>query len=182
MALFMDLRADWWYSTIPWLGTTAGLIRVVFIIIAGFWGQVEYRAMQLMPWKATLTREAQALSASQTLLLDYITPWNVVALARATGNRHWAVCVAVLGSVLVALLTVLSTGLLMLQSVVLEWTAVGLEARKAFSGIANQSGSVDGLAALVVAGTRGFEMPYPVGTTGRYAFPVFNASLGAAGR
>jgi hypothetical protein len=155
-------------------------IELVFIIIAGFWGQVEYRAMQVMPWKAMLTKKAQP--ASQTLLLDYITPWNVVALARATGNRHWAVCVAVLGSVLVALLTVLSTGLLMLQSVVLEWTTVGLSAPKAFGGGAYQSGRVDGLAALVVAGARGFEMPYPVGTTGGYAFPVFNASLGTVGR
>ncbi|RMJ27014.1 hypothetical protein PHISP_02143, partial [Aspergillus sp. HF37] len=151
----------------------------VFILIAGFWGQVEYRAMQLMPWKAMLTREKA--QASQTVLLDYITDWNVVAMVRATRNRHWAVCVAVLGSLLVALLTVLSTGLLMLQSVVLDWTGVGMSAQKAFSGAGYQSGRVDGLAALVVAGVRGFEMPYPVGTTGGYAFPVFNASLGAAG-
>ncbi|KAB8204898.1 hypothetical protein BDV34DRAFT_196526 [Aspergillus parasiticus] len=145
----------------------------VFLIVAGFWGQVEYRSKQLAPWHSMNQR---ARPASQSLLLDYITPWNVISMFRSMKNKHWAVGLSVLGSLLITLLTVFSTGLFMLDSVRLQNIPTTLKASAQFNSGGYDSKMVDGVPALSVAGAGRFNLSYPTGTTDQYAFSPFNAS------
>ncbi|KAJ5596990.1 hypothetical protein N7450_003448 [Penicillium hetheringtonii] len=61
-------------------GPTAGLT-----IVAAFWGQVEYRTKQLMPWKIISVKPAPS---EDTLWMDYISSWNVVALVDSLRADH----------------------------------------------------------------------------------------------
>lgn len=76
--------------------------------------------------------------ASQGVLLDYISQWNVLALFQSLGSRHIVATLAILGSLLLKLLTVLSTGLLVLQNIDVTRDDVPLVATEAF-GVADQS-------------------------------------------
>ncbi|KAI9927421.1 hypothetical protein MW887_003034 [Aspergillus wentii] len=119
--------------------------------------------------------------ASQSLLLDYITPWNVISMFRSMKQKHWAVALSVLGSLLITLLTVFSTGLFMLESVRLENIPTTLKASAQFSSSGYDSKMVDGVPVLSVAGIRQFNLSYPTGTTDKYAFSPFNAPSTSTG-
>lgn len=105
--------------------------NIVLTILAAFWGQVEFRAKQLMPWRnmANGPRPAET-----SLLLDYISPWNVVALFKSVKNRHHMVFVAILDSPLINLLIVVSTALLSLREAIIENKNIRLIATDLFDG------------------------------------------------
>ncbi|KAE8155354.1 hypothetical protein BDV25DRAFT_146520 [Aspergillus avenaceus] len=145
----------------------------VLIIVAGCWGQVEYRTKQLIPWQSM---HQTPRPASQSLLLDYVSDWNVVAFFRSLKRLHWAVALAILGTLLLKLVTVFSTGLFMLQNVHLTNVSTDLTAQAAFSGKGYTSASVDGNAALNVVGHSLFNLSHPLGTTDKYAFAPFQRS------
>lgn len=151
----------------------------VLIIVAGVWGQVEYRTKQLMPWKLM---GQTPRPASQSLLLDYVSDWNVVTLFRALKHCHWVVAIAVLGTLLLKLLTVASTGLFMLQNVHVSNVHTELTAEATFSGTGYNSADVDSNAALTVVGNKFLNLPYPVGTTDKYAFAPFHGSNTPSGK
>ncbi|KAE8356872.1 hypothetical protein BDV28DRAFT_41853 [Aspergillus coremiiformis] len=150
----------------------------VLIIVAGIWGQVEYRTKQLIPWKSM---SQTPRPASQSLRLDYVSDWNVVALFRALKRSHWVVAVAILGTLLLKLLTVVSTGLFMLQNVHVSDAPTRLTADAAFSGAGYDRAKVNGSAALTVAGNRFLNLSHPIGTTDKYAFTPFRASGAVSG-
>ena len=86
----------------------------VFTLIAFFWSQTAYRAKQLQPW-VQMRKGFQP--ASQSVLLDYISPMNALALLRSLRHRHLLATLGIAGTLLLTAVTVLSTGLFVLQSV-----------------------------------------------------------------
>ena len=88
------------------------LTRTVLVIVAALWNQVEYRTKHAMP---IAVLQSGSTLASETLLLDYVTPSKPEALLKAFRKSHWPVVIAILNSLLIILLTVASTGLLVLQ-------------------------------------------------------------------
>lgn len=146
---------------------------VVLTIVAGFWGQVEYRTKQLMPWK--LMNQGPK-PATRSLLLDYVSDWNVVILFRALKQSSWAVVLAVLGTLLIKLITVVSTGLFMLQNVYMKDVPTTLTTQASFDGAGYNGVKVDGTAAMVVAGAWWLNLSHPLGSTDKYAFQPFTTS------
>ncbi|PWY77270.1 hypothetical protein BO94DRAFT_498710 [Aspergillus sclerotioniger CBS 115572] len=144
----------------------------VLTIVAGFWGQVEYRTKQLAPWKS-MSQEPKP--GSQSLLLDYVSDWNVVVMFRALRQSVWVVPLAVLGTLLIKLVTVVSTGLFMLQSVYMEAVPTTLHTQASFNAAGYDGAKVDGTAAMVVAGAWWLDLSYPVGSTDKYAFQPFTS-------
>ncbi|GKZ37496.1 hypothetical protein AbraIFM66950_009046 [Aspergillus brasiliensis] len=145
----------------------------VLTIVAGFWGQIEYRTKQLTPWKL-MSQEPKP--ATRSLLLDYVSDWNVIILFRALKQTSWAVVLAVLGTLLIKLITVVSTGLFMLQSVYMEDVPTTLKTQASFDGAGYNGSKVDGTAAMVVAGAWWLGLPHPLGSTDKYAFQPFTTS------
>lgn len=81
----------------------------VLTITVAAWTQVEYRAKQLAAWSTLMSdRSTDMLSLS----IDYFSPLRIVALRSSIGNRHWSAALAMLGTLLLGLTTVVSTGLL----------------------------------------------------------------------
>jgi hypothetical protein len=70
-------------------GPTAVLVTVV-----AFWRQVDYYCKALLPWKEMQQGYADA---SRTLLLDYLSPFQVVAFWKALHQGHVVIVVTIAG-------------------------------------------------------------------------------------
>ena len=86
----------------------------VFMVLGAFWGQVEYRGCQIIPW---LLMSRSQVAAADGLLLDYISPWNVLSLFTSVKRRHYLVSLVISGTLLVHGLAVVSTSLFVLRDV-----------------------------------------------------------------
>ncbi|KAK8103186.1 hypothetical protein PG984_016332 [Apiospora sp. TS-2023a] len=81
----------------------------VLVLVVSGWQQIEYRCKLLQPWREL--RDGPT-TASNSVLLDYISPNVFSSLWRAGKLRHISVLVALLGGPLLRLVIVASTGLL----------------------------------------------------------------------
>ncbi|KAF1912691.1 hypothetical protein BDU57DRAFT_542503 [Ampelomyces quisqualis] len=81
----------------------------VFTLVAAFWTQIDYRTRHLQPWRELAKRPQPA---SKNLLLDYISRNPLSAFMSSVKHRHWPVSIVLLGSLLLKIVIVLSTGLL----------------------------------------------------------------------
>ena len=85
----------------------------MLVIVAALWNQTEFRVKDAMPW---VLLQKGSTSASETLFIDYLTPGKHEALFTSLRRSHWPVAIAITNSFLITLLTVASTGLLVLQN------------------------------------------------------------------
>ncbi|CAI6339958.1 unnamed protein product [Periconia digitata] len=81
----------------------------ILILIVGLWRQVDYYTMILQPWK---NLQEGPGAASRSLLLDYVSPFWVNALSNAVRAQEAPVAIAIVATVILKLLVILSTGLL----------------------------------------------------------------------
>ncbi|KIV94003.1 hypothetical protein PV10_05167 [Exophiala mesophila] len=87
----------------------APTVIVVFVVAA--WRMVDHHAKLAMPFDAL---QDGPVKASESLLVDYISSFQLVSLVQAARNAHLAVITSVTGFVLLKIITVFSTGLLVL--------------------------------------------------------------------
>ena len=159
-----SLRYLWTY------GPTAFLV-----IITVVWRQVDYAAKYVQPWACLA---GGPLSAQKTLLLDYITPFQVVAFWKALRLRHATVAATILVFVLIKALTVISTGLLTLEVIQFENRPQTMHATTVFDGSRGLPlDSIDSRAAVGLYGAKTYSMQLPYGTTENYAFQLFEPSI-----
>jgi|SRR5690242_19240327 len=101
--------------------------------------------------------------------MDYITPGRPEALWTSLRQSHWPVAITIINSFLITLLTVASTGLLVLQSTSFVRNDCRLNVTDAFATSFDvaTTGSAPVLAALAIQnGT----IPFPAGTSRNAAF------------
>ncbi|KAK5945145.1 hypothetical protein PMZ80_002349 [Knufia obscura] len=154
-----SLRYLWAY------GPTAFLV-----IITVLWRQVDYASKYVQPW-AELAKGP--LPARQTLLLDYITPFQIVAFWRALRFRHVTIAATVLIFVLIKVVTIVSTGLLTLEPIAFYDVPQAMRAVTSFDGSEGLPlDKVDARAATGLYGHRQYGMLLPNGTTTEYAFQL----------
>ncbi|GME26528.1 hypothetical protein GTA08_BOTSDO12789 [Neofusicoccum parvum] len=144
----------------------------VLAIVAALWGQVEHRTKQAMPWHVLQT---QPTPASATLLLDYITPSLPETLLQSFRSSHWPVAVATISSLLIKLLTVASTGLLVLQITPVVHHDCRITASDDFVSGFNPA-AIGSTAVLSTLAIENGTLPYEPGTTRHQAFQTMNAS------
>ena len=82
----------------------------LLVIVVAIWRQVDHYCKMLTPWKELRAGE----SAKKTVLLDYTSPVLPSCLRTSARNRHWAVLSTMLGSLLLRIAIVFSTGLIVL--------------------------------------------------------------------
>lgn len=147
----------------------------VFTLIAVFWSRLEYRSKQLMPWKVMKDGIAPA---SQTILLDYVSPWSMKVLFHAVTKAHYMVALPVTGSFLLTLMIIFSTGLFAVQEVTLE-TRAPTTILDTFSGSDFNTGTTDRGPWAISYGIQFRNLSYPRGTTQNHLVPRFNVSTKA---
>ncbi|KAJ5816436.1 hypothetical protein N7447_008669 [Penicillium robsamsonii] len=86
----------------------------VFTVIATFWSRVEFQVKQRAPWKSMAANPGHA---RESMLLDYISEFQLASIVKAIRNKHFDVAAGVACSMILRLLIIFSTGLFSLQTV-----------------------------------------------------------------
>lgn len=151
--------------------TWAALIipRKVFTIVSALWGQVQYRALQLFPWRLM---SRGFVPASDSVLLDYLSMWNVSALFKSLKRGHYMVSIPIAVSLVIKLMTVLSTGLFIAKDIQLELIK-DFQVQKVFEGNSFNESAVDSRVYLQTWGVSQHNLSHPRGTIDRHAFQNF---------
>ena len=88
------------------------LIFQVFVLITSLWYQVDFYCKELTSYDKM--RQGPT-AASQSILLDYITPMLPISLWQALKNRHWAVVDSTMSYLMLHLCVSFKTLMLLLK-------------------------------------------------------------------
>lgn len=143
------------------------------MIISAIWNQIEYRTKQLTPW-ALLKKKPE--TPKRSILLDYVSPWNVPVLLKALRRFDWPVVLAILGTLVLQLAAVSSTGLFTLEPVFFENIDIATSSQYAFNPAGFTASQGDGLIPFLTVGIGWQGLAYPPGTSSDQAFQPFNVS------
>ena len=180
LLFFMSLQIIWSWSqghqgiatsddSKHYLWTFGPTAILVFVTVG--WRQVDYAAKSLQPWAEMAKGPA---TADKSLLLDYVTPFQAVALTRAVRNRHFMVASTITVFFLLKVLTIVSTGLFSLDQVNRNSAEVAMQLNTSFTGDNfKHAASVDSRAAYTIYGVQSLNLSYPLGTTAQYAIQLF---------
>ena len=86
---------------------------VMMVILAAMWRQIDFHTKSLMPWKEL---SLGPLSPFETVLVDYISTFQVLSFFAAFKRLHRAVMVTIVAFFIAKALTIASTGLFIVQS------------------------------------------------------------------
>ncbi|KAF2221466.1 hypothetical protein BDZ85DRAFT_17567 [Elsinoe ampelina] len=150
----------------------------VLTILAALWNQVDYQVRRNAPF----VKMSQAkLLAHESVLLDYLSPWDPQALVTGINRKDWQVSLSVLASLSLRLLIVLSTGLFALRYPSVRGSTALLQAdRFDFARTARNPSdpgklTSDGLSPAI------FNVTYNDGTDSHYAAQSFRLAAGTIG-
>lgn len=150
----------------------------LFVLVTVCWRQVDYSAKSIQPW-AEMAKGPQ--SARNSLLLDYITPFQVAALWKSVRNSHYNVSCTIVVFTLLKVITIVSTGIFSLRSVQRNDIPTTMALNNTFDGSSFSEGaSVDSRAAYIISGNQQYNVSLPVGTKDIYATQSFHPSQGFA--
>jgi hypothetical protein len=147
-------------------------------IISAFWTQVDYRSRLMQPWRELAKRPQKV---ENTLLLDYISPDPVTIIIKSVRKGHWHVTAGLIGSLLLKLLMVISTGLFFVQSSSPPEHR-SLTMTQPFDITGFNSSAVDDVAALIYAGVQFNNITYPPGTNASFVVETFNLTKKSTGK
>jgi Protein of unknown function (DUF3433) len=143
-------------------------IPTLFFTIAGAcWSMVAYRVLQLQPWRMILQGQG---SMSEALLVDYVTPNPLASLFKAIRARHSLVGMALLASMVLQLVTILSTGLFGIEYLPFQKNAP-IHLLDTITGIAHDFSTISAGPDLTIYSIQNTNLSYPEGTTSLYAVP-----------
>jgi hypothetical protein len=112
-----------------------------------YWNKLDHHTKTLMPWKLMFKKPQLA---DGSLLLDYVSGNLFTVLTGAIRHRHVPVIVSTMGSLIIILVTVSSTGLFVLQSTfVHKDTAVSVSS--AFDGAQFNASAADSFPVLAAS-------------------------------
>ncbi|KAF7716412.1 Uncharacterized protein PECH_005297 [Penicillium ucsense] len=139
----------------------------ILTLLATFWARVEFQSKQNAPWQSML--EAPR-AAEETILLDYISEMQPVAMWKAFRKRHLLVFSGVSCTLLLQLMIVFSTGLFSLETVQVEKHDVPMQALSTFSSHNSNLATVGSRPYDIINGIVFNNLTYPLGTNGDLVF------------
>lgn len=145
----------------------------ILTIVAALWARVEFQAKQNAPWRALQDRTNPA-EASQSLLLDYVSVMQPVALWNALKKKHAIVASGISCSLLLRLIIVFSTGLFALQEIPVTRN-VDIELIDVFDASNPQFNSSDAAPFDILNGVLFRNGTYPEGTNKELVYQRFAA-------
>jgi hypothetical protein len=158
-------------NSIAYTPRNRNLTMTVLSILAFYWNKLDYHTKALMPWKL-MSENPQ--SADQSLLLDYVSGNPLVVLSGAIWHRHVPVIASAIGSLIIVVVTVSSTGLFVLQpTLVREETMVSV--LSSFDTAQANISAVDSFPVLAASSilSGNLSINYPPNTNIDYAVDTF---------
>lgn len=157
------------------------LTMIVFSLLAMFWNKVESHSKILMPWKLL---SHKVCPADRSLLLDYVSANRVTGLYASLLSGDMPVALAIMGSFLIIIMTVLSTGLLISQPTLVTHHDISMSLQDRFDALNFNTSMVNTLPVLVAANilSGNLSLTYPLGTNQQYAVQSFSFSHHQSGK
>lgn len=142
-------------------------------LIAALFNRVEYQAKIMAPWERLSKHPAPA---RKTLLLDYVSPLQPVAIFDSLRNKDSAVAATTTVSLLIKLLIVLSSGLITLSRIGVHHGQVRMEIQNAFVDDAAPFRAENSVPYFILQGLiEGSD--YPPGISNKFAFQSVQSQL-----
>ncbi|KAL3460985.1 hypothetical protein BJX64DRAFT_289737 [Aspergillus heterothallicus] len=143
----------------------------IFTVAALLWARVAFQAKQHAPWQAMRV----PVEADKSVLLDYISPFQPVAIWKSMRNQHYMVAAASTCSILFSLIIVFSTGLFTLKQIAVPKTGVPIVLYDYFSN-QDPDFQAEGATPFDIINSVIFHNgTYPGGTTADLAYQQFSA-------
>ncbi|KAJ5945581.1 hypothetical protein N7454_002420 [Penicillium verhagenii] len=145
----------------------------ILTIVAALWARVEFQVKQIAPWQAMFERPEVP---EKSVLLDYVSKMQPVAMWKAMGNKHYTVAAGIACSLLLRLLIIVSTALFSLEEVQVSRSNIPILLQGNFNTLSvsdlstafsNPFNALNGILFENVA--------YMDGTTANLTFPTFSA-------
>ncbi|KAK3682402.1 hypothetical protein B0T22DRAFT_386525 [Podospora appendiculata] len=143
-------------------GPTAFLTLVVAL-----WNRVSYQSKLVAPW---IRLSQPNVPLSRTLLLDYMSGFELFVVFRALRNRDFLVSVSSAVSLIIKILIVISTGLITLTLAAVPYDSHPMVVQDRFVDSNARLARTGTLAWYVVSGIMGNNLTYPDGISPDYAF------------
>ncbi|KAJ5381389.1 uncharacterized protein N7496_003817 [Penicillium cataractarum] len=144
----------------------------ILTIIATFWSRVEFQSKQNAPWQSMLEAPQPA---GKSVLLDYISDMQPVAMWKAFKNKHLIVFSGVSCSLLLQLMIVFSTGLFSLQETQVHKSNVPIQLHDIFTTEDSKLDTVGSQPWDIINGILFDNLTYPDGTNENLTFQEFSA-------
>ncbi|PGH14249.1 hypothetical protein AJ80_05989 [Polytolypa hystricis UAMH7299] len=151
----------------------------ILVLVVALWRQVDYYCKALQPWQRMRNGP---VAASESLLLDYISPFQVISFYSSLKAGHLSVASSALGFGLLKLVVVFSTGLLVSAPTTLMDTEYPLALSTKLNGsVWNVTGALEpsreGISRYPLYayfGAKDGKTQYPSGTKDGYTFETFD--------
>lgn len=144
----------------------------ILTIVATFWSRVEFQSKYNAPWQSMLEGPQPA---ERSVLLDYVSEMQPVAMWRAFKNKQVIVFSSVSCTLLVQLVIIFSTGLFSLQEVPIHQNNVTIQLHNIFSAQNSTLEAVGSQPYDIINGIVFDNLTYPGGTNIDLAFQEFSA-------
>ncbi|KAK3294578.1 uncharacterized protein B0H64DRAFT_343955 [Chaetomium fimeti] len=143
-------------------------------LIAAVWGRIEYQSKLVAPW---IRLSKQPSNGKRTLLLDYISDFQLCVVFKALRNRDFTVSIVSTVSMMIRAMIVISTGL-----TTLSWTQVHHQSwpmmlQDRFVDSSSRLTNPGDLAPYIIRGLQEYNLTYPDGLSDIYAFQSARADL-----
>jgi hypothetical protein len=148
----------------------------ILVCVVALWRQVDYRGKATQPW-AILARGN--VSPEQSVLLDYISPLQLVTFWSAVRNRHFLVVCTIVAFSLLKLIALASTGLFVVESTETHPSDSVIKAINAFNGslfnVTEYVTKSDASIAYTAYGIMALGLSPGLGTTNNFAYSQFQS-------
>ncbi|KAJ5495312.1 hypothetical protein N7539_000428 [Penicillium diatomitis] len=144
----------------------------ILTVITTFWARVEFQSKQNAPWRSMLEGPQPA---EKSVLLDYISDMQPVAMWKAFCNQHEIVFAGLLCSLLLQLVIVFSTGLLTLRETYVPRSDIPVQLHNEFRANRARLETVGSQPWDIINGVLFDNLTYPSGTNENVTFQEFSA-------
>lgn len=163
-------------------GTNDGLHRAlwtygptaILTLVASFWTRLECQTKTAAPW---LKMARGYITARQSLLLDYLSQFQLFSIVSAINNGDYTVAAATTNSLLIRVLLVLSTSLCSVSPTQVVRSNVPLTLRSEFVNSLSGLTGNGSLAYANFASMMRFGTSLPQGTSDKYAYQLIESEF-----
>jgi hypothetical protein len=147
---------------------------LVFITVAAFWNRVEFQASAAMPWIRMLHNQVEV---DKSLLLDYVSLSEPVAIVKAIRNTDWLVATPLSAGIIFKLIVIFSTAFVTpkVTTVARHKSAIAIEAE--FSNSLPGLENIGSLPYFTLAALAIDNITFPNGVTSRAAYTPFTSDI-----
>ncbi|GKU02798.1 unnamed protein product [Fusarium langsethiae] len=147
---------------------------LVFIVVAAFWNRVEFQASASMPWIRMLNNQSDA---DKSLLLDYVSLSEPMAIIKAVRNRDSLVATPVLTGIIFKLIIIFSTAFVAPRVVTVARYESAITVQNEFSNSALGLEDIGSLPYFTLAALAADNITFPNGVTPRTAYTPFSSDV-----